>query len=114
MADVAGRRLEDQLPEIPRLDASALGAAWAELFGRPPPKGLSRRLLEHAAAYHAQAKLYGGSAKATRRKLIGAAQKQAAAIDAKPHRKRRGPLALGSRLVRDWQGTCARGLCVKN
>ncbi len=106
MADLPGRTLEEQLAEIPRLDASVLGAAWAELFGRPPPKCLSRRLLEHAAAYQAQAKLYDGLAKATRRKLTGVAQKQAAAVDGTPHRKRRGALAPGSPLVREWQGRC--------
>jgi len=32
-------------------------AGWTSLFGRPPPKGMSRRLLELVAAYEAQARL---------------------------------------------------------
>ena len=106
MADPAGRTLEDRLAQIAELDASALGAAWASLFGRPPPKGISRRLLYHAAAYLAQATLYGGLTPATRRKLLQAARPRPGSADGTPRRKRLGTLSPGSRLVREWHGRC--------
>src|ERR1700747_2386587 len=46
----------ERIAEIAGLDTPALRAAWATRFGRPPPKSLSRRLLEYAASYHVQAK----------------------------------------------------------
>jgi len=106
MADLAGPTLDGRLAEIAQLDGSALGAAWAGLFGRPPPKGLSRRLLHYAAAYLAQAKLYGGLTPATRRKLLQAARTRPGSVDGTPRRKRPGALSPGSRLVREWHGRC--------
>ena len=92
-----------QIDEIARLDTAALHAAWAALFGRPPPKGVSRRLLEYAASYHAQAMIHGGLKPALRRRLLQAAGSQA---DGALRRKRSGALTLGSRLVREWHGRC--------
>jgi hypothetical protein len=104
MADRPGRRtLEDQLNDIPQLDNVALGQAWAALFGRPPSPTTSRRLLELAAAYEAQAKVHGGLSKASRRKLLEAARRQAGTADRRS-RKRQGALTPGSRLVREWHG----------
>ena len=106
MADLAGRTLEDRLAEIAQLDASALRTAWAGLFRRPPPKGLSRRLLHYAAAYQAQAKVYGGLTPAIRRKLLHAARARPGSGDGRPRRTRQGALSPGSRLVREWHGRC--------
>jgi len=88
--------------ELAQLDAAALQAGWTSLFGRPPPKGMSRRLLELAAAYEAQVRIHGGLKPALRRRLLQAAE-PAGPADAKP---RRIPPALapGSRLVREWHG----------
>lgn len=106
MADLAGRTLEDRLAEIAQLDASVLAAAWVTLFGRPPPKGLSRRLLHYAAAYQAQAKLSGGLTPAARRQLLHAARTRPGSADGTLRRKRPGALSPGSRLVREWHGRC--------
>ena len=76
--------LEDRLNEIPELDDATLGRAWVALFRRPPPKTISRRLLELAAAYEAQAKVHGGLSKASRRKLLEVARRQARAADGMP------------------------------
>jgi hypothetical protein len=102
MPDDALQRID----EIARLDTAALHAAWAALFGRPPPKGLSRRLLEYAASYHAQAKIHGGLMPAVRRRLLQAAGRQPGSADGALRRKRPGALTLGSRLVREWHGGC--------
>jgi hypothetical protein len=96
--------LEKRLAQIPQLDMEALRATWAEIYGRPAPKFMSRRLLELAAAYNAQAKVYGGLKPATRRKLLQiASARTGSPADATP-RKPRAALAPGSRLVREWQG----------
>ena len=85
--------IEEALAGIGTLERPALEAAWAGLFGRTPPRTLSRRLLEYAAAYHLQAQRYGGLSPALKRELLRAG----------PPRKR-NPLAPGSRLVREWHG----------
>jgi hypothetical protein len=95
---------DDPVAGIGRLDLLALCDAWAGLFGRPPPKGVSRRLLEYAAAYHMQAQRHGGLKPALRRKLLQSARPSSG--DQSGRRHRPGPLAPGSRLVRDWHGRC--------
>ena len=101
---VTSPALEKRLAEIPLLDMQALRATWADIYGRPPPKFMSRRLLELAAAYDAQAKVYGGLKPATRRKLIQIASARTGSPAGAARRKPRAALAPGSRLVREWQG----------
>jgi hypothetical protein len=96
--------LEKRLAEIPQLDMAALRATWADIYGRPPPKFMSRRLLELAAAYDAQAKVYGGLKPTTRRKLLQIASTRTGSPAGATRRKPRATLAPGSRLVREWQG----------
>jgi DUF2924 family protein len=104
---VAARlRPSERMSDIARLDAPALRAAWATLFGRPPPKSLSRRLLEYAASYLMQAKIHGGLKPAVRRRLLQAAGSRPGRADGALRRKRPGALTPGSRLVREWQGRC--------
>jgi hypothetical protein len=95
---------EDRLAEITRLDQATLRAGWTELFGRPPPKGMSRRLLQYALAYDAQAGTYGGLRPATRRKLLQSIGQQPNSQKMAPKRKLRGIPPPGSRLVREWHG----------
>jgi DUF2924 family protein len=104
MADAMARTLDDRLAEITALDMPALRAMWADMFGRQPPKGLSRRLLEHAAAYDVQAKTHGGLKPAVRRKLLQSAPSRPRPVDGKSRRDRPGSLSPGSRLVREWHG----------
>ena len=107
MPDPSMQRLGQRLRAVPKLPDCKLVEAWAALFGRPPPRGISRRLLELAAAYQAQAYVYGGLRQSTRRKLIDAARRRAITIERKPERKPRVALSPGTRLVRDWHGrTC--------
>src|SRR5260370_16161070 len=82
----------------------ALQAVWTGIFGALPPKGLSRRLLEHAAAYDLQAKALGGLKPAVRRKLLQSGRIRPSPVDRSPRRHRPGPLSPGSRLVREWRG----------
>lgn len=106
MADPTLWTVDDRLAEIARLDMDALQSAWTGMFGRLPPKGLSRRLLKLAATYHAQAKIHGGLNPTIRRKLLKAAEAQQNATVGMPRPDRRGALSPGSRLVREWHGRC--------
>ena len=95
MGDPTLQTLDRRLGQLPQLDLPALQAAWASLFGNPPPRGLSRRLLEYAAAYDAQRKVHRGLPPATRRKILEGG---------KPGPIRKSTLSPGSRLVREWHG----------
>jgi hypothetical protein len=88
--------LASRLKAIPTASRQELIHLWIAAYGRLPPKGLSRRLLEYAAAYHLQVQAYGGLSKATERALQRALDPKAKAA-----RKRLSP---GTRLVREWRG----------
>jgi hypothetical protein len=80
-----------------------LEAHWTQAYNLSPPKGISRRLLEHAAAYHAQVAVGGHLSPATKRLLrktegLAATTKKE---DARPTARR---LSVGTRLVREWHG----------
>ena len=92
----------DQLAAIPDLSRNDLIERWTQAYGRPPPRRLSRRLLEYGAAYQIQARAFGGLSPAVRRKL----QRNAAGGDARVTAPARGGAALapGSRLIREWRG----------
>jgi len=97
----------DALATIGRLSRDDLVRHWSSAHGRPPPKGISRRLLEFAAAYHLQSKAMGGLKPGTRRTLlrVAAARKEIEA-PASPARGRH--LAPGARLLREWHGRTYR------
>lgn len=104
VADPAVRPFDDRLAEFSRLDMSTLQAAWVDMFERRPPKGTSRRLLEYAAAYRAQAKAQGGLKPIIRRKLLQAAPGPCSPAHRAPRGGRPGGLFPGSRLAREWHG----------
>lgn len=91
----------DAFKSFPR---EALISVWIDAHGRPPPKGISRRLLEYAAAYHAQAKARGGLAAATKRRLRREVAPQTDSAPSPKDSIRRSLLPAGSRLVREWHG----------
>ena len=62
-------RIAGELSAIPGLTRGELIGLWEKAHGRPPPKGLSRRLLEYSAAYRVQVKAFGGLKPMVRRKL---------------------------------------------
>ncbi|MBT5428658.1 MAG: DUF2924 domain-containing protein [Rhodospirillaceae bacterium] len=77
---------------------------WIKTHGKPPPKGISRRLLEYAAAYSVQVKNLGGLRPETKRKLQRLAiSRHHKKIQSEPS-KQRPRLAPGTRLVREWHG----------
>ncbi len=98
------RRPEDvanELAAIPDLSRAALVERWTEAYRLPPPKGLSRRLLEYAAAWHLQSQAFGGLDPAVRRRLRRSAKPRADGISPGVGSRTLPP---GSRLVREWHG----------
>lgn len=89
-----------------------LAVLWQRHWRRPPPKGLSRRLLECNAAWLLQAEASGGLTAATRRRLDALARSNGSGkevvndtppvVAGAASGCRR--LRTGSRLVRQWQG----------
>lgn len=74
--------------------------AWRGAYGRLPPSGLSRQLLEHAAAWAMQAKPLGKRPKRIQRRLATAAEDPKAGVAA----GRRRDCPPGMRLARNWGG----------
>ena len=92
------------LAELARAPLESLRELWARRYGRLPPRSLSRRLLEYAAAYDIQARIYGGLKPAVRRQLLQASAKKPAPGKPGKSRKPQAMPPAGSRLVRDWHG----------
>ena len=80
---------------------TALAERWMAAYGRPPPKGLSRRLLQHAVAYDLQTGARGGLKPALRRALAAAASSSAVSEQLLSPAKK---LRAGMRLLREWGG----------
>ena len=96
--------VEAELACLSRLSRNELAVIWRRAYGRPPPKGLSRRLLEQAAAYHIQQKAFGGLLPPLQRKLL---PRRANSQPTKANGRQNGAsktLAPGSRLMREWHG----------
>lgn len=103
--DRGSPRVADDLAAIQDLNRTELIERWTATYGRPPPKGLSRRLLEYSAAYHVQAQAYGGHSSTQRSKLrraIGSSNGETSACKSKPLTS--GTPPPGTRLVREWHG----------
>jgi hypothetical protein len=90
------------LGAISNLPRATLVEQWEAAVGQPPPKGISRRLLEFAAAYELQAKGGGRLKPALRRQLLQPANPKGGQ---KPRRTAPSDyLPKGTRLVREWHG----------
>ncbi len=101
-------KVADELEAIPTLSRAELVERWTTIHRRPPPKGLSRRLLEYTAAYDVQAREHGGLKPGVRRKLRqGAEGVEAPARIASAHGKAKA-LSPGTRLMREWRGRTHR------
>ena len=96
--------LAEEIARIPHSPRRALAARWEKTYGCPPPKGISRRLLEYEAAYELQAKALGGLKPATKRKLSQARNSPAISRSTSVQSDQRKTLPAGSRLIREWHG----------
>jgi len=103
----SARKPEDvasELATISNLSRAVLVKRWASAYGRPPPKGMSRRLLEYAAAWHLQSEAFGGLDSTVRRKLRRQAKSGEDGASRISGLVRSMALPPGSRLVREWHG----------
>ncbi len=100
--DAIARGIE-ALADLPR---ATLVERWTRAYGRLPPKGTSRRLLERAVAYQIQTKAFGGLKPKVRRELLRIADSRDRGGPAEigPSRPSRSVLRPGMRLVREWNG----------
>ena len=96
--------LAAEISGVPHTPRKALVARWAKAYGRPPPKGISRRLLEYAAAYDLQSKVLGGLKPAAKRKLSRARNSPANGGSTTGRSGQPKTLSAGSRLIREWHG----------
>lgn len=93
-----------RLAALKSTPTSELKSQWRELFGTEPPP-FNRRYLESRLAYRIQELAYGGLKPETIRRLEelgeeldgGSITKRRIRVDQKP--------IIGTRLVREWQGT---------
>jgi hypothetical protein len=81
-----------------KADYARLTEAWSARFNAPPPKNLSRRLITGALAYEAERDVHGGLNSQIRKSLRALASENPAA-------GRAPKLTVGTRLVREWNGT---------
>ena len=92
-------KLEQEVAALGDLSRDELAARWTKAYGCPPPKGLKRGLLERAAAWHLQHKVFGGLSPEGRRALKSAVRQYEQQLEARRKRREdRGDVALpGSR-----------------
>lgn len=86
--------VSEDLRAIETASRAELIEQWISTHKKPPPKGISRRLLEYSAAYHSQVKAYG-------RLKLTALHSQSPAVE---NKKAQTTLQVGTRLVREWHG----------
>lgn len=107
------RAPEDVDEMVGKLTREQLVVFWQRRWRRPPPKGISRRLLECNAAWLIQSEAQGAISPATRRRLhqLASAGEGDGSWKAQPARESvigsknaRRQLRPGSRLVRQWKG----------
>jgi Protein of unknown function (DUF2924) len=96
----ATKSMAEEIARLADLSREGLIDQWVLTYGNPPPKGISRRLLELSAAYALQAKAFGGLKPALRRNLVAAL-----ASESKPSKLVSDTTVKpGTRLVRVWNG----------
>lgn len=94
----------EALSAIAGLSRADLIAHWEAVYGRPPPKGISRRLLEYSAAYALQVKAHGGLKPARRRELTRPVGPDVTESVSRTPPAAKQTLSQGARLVREWHG----------
>lgn len=106
-----GKDPAEEIARLGDLTRDELIERWIKAHTHPPPKGISRQLLELSAAYALQARVFGGLKPAARKAL-------AVALYPNPRpsklRGQAAPVAPGSQLVRVWNGRAHRVEVVDN
>ncbi len=99
MSDRASKESEvaREIADLAELDRESLIARWRAAYGAPPPRKLSRALIEKALAYEIQCAAFGGLSGAAKRALRAAATTKGKSTGLRP-------LNPGARLIREWNG----------
>jgi hypothetical protein len=84
-----------EIADLTDLERESLVARWRSQYRKPPPRKLSRAVLEKALAYEIQCSAFGGLSSATKRALRAAASSKGTSTVARA-------VSLGARLVREW------------
>jgi hypothetical protein len=99
-SDRAEHDVEADVTGLSDLCREELIRAWIKTYRQPPPRTISRRVLELSAAYALQAKAFGGLKPHLRKALAAALDPDRVFVEPKA----RGTLKPGSQLVRVWNG----------
>ncbi len=86
-----------EIAGLDELDRESLIARWRAAYGAPPPRKLSRALMDKALAYEIQCAAFGGLSGAAKRALRAAAASKSGSTGPRP-------LSRGARLIREWNG----------
>jgi hypothetical protein len=86
-----------EIADLSDLNRENLIARWCAIYGVPPPRKLSRALLEKALAYEIQCATFGGLSGTAKRALQEAVKTKGRATGTRL-------LNPGARLVREWNG----------
>jgi len=95
--------LSDELETLQTMDVAALREKWQDLYGVPAPRHSRHDFLMRACAYRLQERALGGLRPATRRRLKELAASFRAGVT--PKLKVSLRTSVGTRLVREWNGT---------
>src|SRR5690348_8473515 len=95
--------LDSQLSRLSSLETGDLRNVWLESFGGPPHPKLRRELLIPILSYRLQEKALGGLRPSTVRRLRAIVDELASGKKRARH-NHPGP-RVGTRMVRQWQGT---------
>jgi hypothetical protein len=87
-----------EVEQLRSLDKDDLRARWRKMFGKEPPRALTKDLLGRMLAWRIQEKFYGGHDKATIKMLDELARGEAAKVGAAPR------LKPGTVLMREYRG----------
>ena len=93
--------VEARIEELRSSPRGELETSWIRIHGCNPPKGVKRRFLERAIAYHLQTKAFGGLRPRIRKALM---EVLAGQRNLGSEGSAMSPLRPGSRLVREWNG----------
>lgn len=117
----SGTDITGQVNALQNLAREELTISWRKAHGSEPPKSMRHDLLVRSAAWHLQAKHFGGLSPSTRRALkaamaevekvmapqaLASISTSAAAdtVSATTAGRNRRSVAPGARLLRDWNG----------
>ncbi len=100
--------LVSELAGLPSLDRQMLVRKWQELYGEPPPSGVSQQLLLRAISYKLQERAVGGLKPATRRFLARFSGNGKSSTLPQPR------LKTGTRLLREWHGITHEVMVLEN